>query len=137
LKNSTSECLEFSVKIGLSQVLLCILESVSDQFFIADRSVAEVLSSTEERFLNHVLTHGWGLDSSQPFYGERVLSFALKDLKCRESVRTEPILGSIKRPEIVRDIDGSVVDNLQEIVVYNFNRFLKYTLRLVIRFKKW
>ena len=110
---------------------------VSDQCFIADKSVAELISSAEEIFLEHVLTNGWGLDSSQPFYGERVLSFALKDLKCRESVRTEPILGSIKRPEIVRDVDESSIDYLREIVAYNFNRILKSTLRLVIRFKKW
>jgi hypothetical protein len=110
---------------------------VSDQFFIADKYVAEIVSCTEEKFLNHILTHGWGLDTSQPFYGERVLSFSLKDLKREESVRSEPILGAIKRPEIVRDTNESSFDYLREVILYTFNHILKSALQLIIRLKKW
>jgi hypothetical protein len=109
---------------------------VSDQCFFLRSQYAIDLANLESKIRTHVGENGWGVDSSLPFYGERILAFFLLGINGGLNARYSPSIGSIKRPVIVEVRSRNRVSWGIELVKYNFsvlrNR-MKYTLKRVLR----
>jgi hypothetical protein len=106
---------------------------VSDQFIISNKEFAEKISTSEEVLKNFVVENGWGEDSKTPFYGERVLSYVLKDIRKEALVISSPVKGLIKRSEIIASNKLPSRKYLWELIIYNFrsvqNAFIKFWVR--------
>ncbi len=111
---------------------------VSDQFIISNKSFAEKISTSEEVLKNFVLENGWGENSTTPFYGERVLSYVLKDIRKEALVITSPVKGLIKRPDVIVIDKIPSKQYLLELLIYNYriiqNALIKFLMRYFRRF---
>lgn len=113
---------------------------VSDQFLVAGPLVAEQLAAFEERLKMYVTQNGWDLDTDRPFYGERVLSKFLYDIRNSIKILEGPVIGQIKRPAIAFAEKSFSFDYIVEMFQYNFKilskklfykfaQFMKFLLR--------
>jgi hypothetical protein len=109
---------------------------VSDQFIISNKEVAKKLGQIEGTLREHVLKNGWGETSSAPFYGERILSYVLKDLRKELKVKISPIKGQIKRPAIEVSHKLPTLRYLRDLTVFNLTMVRNLIYRFLIqRFK--
>jgi hypothetical protein len=106
---------------------------VSDQFLVVSPKIASKLVLCESELINYIQQNGWGLDSSKPFYGERILSKFLSEIRQQSKVCEQPIIGAIKRPKIVSAPKSFSVSYLFELFDYNLNVLAKKTSRLAVR----
>lgn len=108
---------------------------VSDQFFICTKPVAEIISQCEARLLSYVKNHGWEESTRTPFYGERILSYVLKDFLKTGSVQIAPIAGKIRRPEITKDSDAKAFEHFLTLINHNGRVLWKYFLNFLANLK--
>ena len=113
---------------------------VSDQFFICSRPVAEIIAESESELFSRIMDIGWGADSNTPFYGERILSYILREKRVRFLFQTEPIVGEIKRPGIVHDSSAQLLKHIFSLFNFNFRVMKDKTTRglllLISRFRR-
>jgi hypothetical protein len=75
--------------------------------------------------------NGWMIESSQPFYAERMLEYILHNLVSTKKIYTGPVMGRIRRPLIVLDENKSRSAHLKDMIFYN-NGIAKLKLRLYV-----
>jgi hypothetical protein len=95
---------------------------VSDQFFIMDREVFEVISTACASIRQYVDTHGWQVKSATPFYGEKILAYLLRDVRLGKHIYTGQAVGKIRRPKTALDTKKSKLNYFIDVV--NFNLYL-------------
>jgi hypothetical protein len=104
---------------------------ISDQFFCIDKEVFSYLEAGTVKIKEFVDKNGWMIESSQPFYAERMLEYILHNLVSTKKIYTGPVMGRIRRPLIVLDENKSRSAHLKDIIFYN-NGIAKLKLRLYV-----
>lgn len=109
---------------------------VSDQFFICSKPVAEIVSQCESSLLSYVTNEGWDESTRTPFYGERILSYVLKDCLKFGLVQSAPVIGKIKRPNITKDDDIRIFGYLLVLISHNLRVLLKHLFKFVVNLRE-
>ena len=113
---------------------------VSDQFFICSTPMAEIIAECESELTSRIKENGWGVESSTPFYGERILSYILREKRARFLFQNEPIVGEIKRPAIVHDSSARLLPYFFGLINFNLrvtkDRVTKGLIPLISRFRR-
>ena len=84
------------------------------------------------RFIkNHVIVNGWQLDSRNTFYAERILSAAFQNSRSQCDIVIEPIIGEIKRPEILSNAEIGRIFHLKDMFRHNLTITKKQLKKLL------
>jgi hypothetical protein len=109
---------------------------VSDQFLVVGPEIASKLACCEQQLLDYVMQNGWGLDVTSPFYGERILSKLLSEIRLDKDVMVGPVVGAIKRPVAVPVTGSFSATYLYELFQFNLKVFFKRTYGVCARIIK-
>ena len=104
---------------------------VSDQFFIMKKDFISVICKLPKFITNHVKENGWQSDSGYTFYAERILSASLKNFRLQHNIISEPIVGEIKRPQIVSNAELSQIFHLKGLFRHNLTVIKRQLIQLL------
>jgi hypothetical protein len=73
------------------------------------------------------------LNSTSPFYGERILSALLKNCNLEPTILSDPIIGKVKRPAMTPNDELRQILYLKDMVIHNLNTVQRKLILLVLR----
>jgi hypothetical protein len=106
---------------------------VSDQLFIMKKPLIAEICDLPRFIMDYVNENSWQLDSTSPFYAERILSALFQNCNLKPTILSHPIIGKVKRPAITSNDELSRIIYLKEMVQYNLNAVKRKLIMLVLR----
>jgi hypothetical protein len=106
---------------------------VSDQLFIMKKPLIAEICDLPRFIIDYVNENSWQLDSTSPFYAERILSALFQNCNLKPTILSDPIIGKVKRPAITSSDELSRIIYLKEMVQYNLNAVKRKLIMLVVR----
>lgn len=106
---------------------------VSDQFFIIKKPFIHEICDLSRFIKAYVKENGWQLNSGSPFYAERILSAKFQNSQLRDMILNEPVVGRVKRPDIISDDELSRKIYLKELFFHNLNSVKRKLIALLLK----
>jgi len=109
---------------------------VSDQFFIIKKPLIPKICDLPKFIKAYVKENGWQLNSASPFYAERILSAMFQNFWSKAMTLNKPIVGKVKRPNVISNDELSQIIYLKELLFHNLNVIKRKLIALLLKILK-